>query len=103
MSATSSGNSSASESEDENSKWEAILRPKYSKGDLVYHRRYHEAVPLRTTALHWCSQDRPIYRILNALFYFSIDSRTQSRFRNHFGEPLEIRYSLQALGIPVDL
>lgn len=100
----SSGTSScSSESEDEYSQWEGFLRPKYTKNDLSYHRRYYDSQPLRIAAMHWCSQEKPIYRILNSLFYFSLDSQSQSRYKVKFGEPVEIRYHLQAFGIPVDL
>jgi len=99
----SSGTSSSSESEDESSQWEGFLRPKYTPYVLDYHRRYYDAQPLRIAAMHWCSQDKPIYRVLNSLFYFSLDSQSQSRYKVQFGEPVEIRYHLQAFGIPVDL
>jgi len=99
----SSGCSSCSEGEDDTRNWEGFLRPKYSRNDMVYHNRYYQAQPLRVAAVHWCSQDKPIYRVLNNLYYFSLDSKTQSRYKVHFGEPLEIRYQLQAFGIPVDL
>jgi len=97
------GITSGSESEDESSKWETYLRPKYTQNHISLHKRYYDAQPLRVAAMHWCSQDKPIYRVLNSLFYFSLDSRSQSRYKVHFGEPLEIRYSLQAYGIAVDL
>jgi len=100
----SSGVSScSSESEDEGSQWEGFLRPKYSKNDIAYHKRYYHAQPIRVAAMHWCSQDKPIYRILNSLHYFSLDSKSQSRYKVHFGASVEIRYYLQAFGIPVDL
>jgi len=101
-SCSSSGVSSGSEGEEEG-KWEGLLRPRYTQNVVAYHKRYYQAQPIRVVAMHWCSQDKPIYRVLNSLYYFSLDSKTQSRFKVHFGEPLELRYSLQAYGIPVDL
>jgi len=100
--ANSSASSSGSESEGE-SNWEGFLRPKLSKNDLANHNRYYHAQPIRIAAIHWCSQDKPIYRVLNSLYYFSLDSKSQSRYKVHYGEQLEIRYKLQAFGIPVDL
>jgi len=101
-SSSSSGGSSCSETDDEGN-WEGFLRPKYSKNDVAYHKRYYDAQPLRVAAIHWCSQDKPIYRVLSSLYYFSMDSKSQARYKVHFGEPLEIRYILKAFGIPVDL
>eukprot|EP00536_Pseudo-nitzschia_multiseries_P017337 jgi/Psemu1/248095/estExt_Genewise1.C_15010010 len=62
-----------------------------------------DGLPIRIAALHFCIQNRPVYRILNSLFYFTLDSSYKSRYKVHIGEPLEIRYKLQGYGIPVDL
>jgi len=100
------GGTSSCSSEDEtstSSNWEEFLRPKYTKNDIAYHKRYYRSQPIRVAAMHWCSQDKPIYRVLNSLYYFSLDSKSQSRYKVHLGEPLEIRYKLQAFGIPIDL
>ena len=82
--ASSSGVSSCSET-DEEDKWEGFLRPRYTQNVVAYHNRYYHAQPIRVAAVHWCSQDKPIYRILNSLYYFSLDSKTQSRYKVHFG------------------
>ena len=83
--ANSSASSSGSESEGE-SNWEGFLRPKLSKNDLANHNRYYHAQPIRIAAIHWCSQDKPIYRVLNSLYYFSLDSKSQSRYKVHYGK-----------------
>lgn len=101
-----SGTSGSESSEDEGSAqshWEGHLRPKYSRNDVAYHKRYYHAQPIRVAAMHWCSQDWPIYKILNSLHYFSIDSESQKRYKVFFGESVEIRYHLQNFGIPIDL
>ncbi len=81
---SSSGVSSSSEAEEEG-KWEGLLRPRYTQKVVAYHNRYYQAQPIRVAAMHWCSQDKPIYRLLNSLYFFSLDSKTQSRFKVHFG------------------
>lgn len=81
---SSSGVSSGSEGEEED-KWEGFLRPRYTQNVVAYHKRYYQAQPIRVVAMHWCSQDKPIYHLLNSLYYFSLDSKTQSRFKVHFG------------------
>lgn len=85
-SSCSSGTSSGSETEDEQlNQWEHVLRPKYTQNAVAYHKRYYLAQPLRVAAMHWCSQDKPIYRLLNSLYYFSLDSKSQARYKVHFG------------------
>jgi hypothetical protein len=79
-----SSNGSEAEAEDER-QWEGLLRPRYSKNVVAYHKRYYDAQPIRVAAMHWCSQEKPIYRVLNALYYFSLDSKSQSRYKVHFG------------------
>ena len=81
---TSSGVSSGSETEEED-KWEGFLRPRYTQNVVAYHKRYYDAQPIRVAAMHWCSEDKPIYRLLNSLYYFSLDSKSQSRYKVHFG------------------
>lgn len=83
-SCSSSYASSASDIDDEG-KWEGTLRPRYTQNTVAYHKRYYQAMPMRVAAVHWCSQDKPINRILNSLYYFSLDSKTQSRYKVCFG------------------
>jgi hypothetical protein len=91
VSGASSGVSSGSESDDERH-WEGR---QYSQNAVAFHKRYYHAQPLRVAAMHWCSQDRPYMRILNSLYYFSLDSKSQKRYKVHFGkidEPISIIY-----------
>mmetsp|Transcript_9759 Transcript_9759/g.23622 ORF Transcript_9759/g.23622 Transcript_9759/m.23622 type:complete len:683 (-) Transcript_9759:58-2106(-) len=87
----------------EDSAWERNLRPNIANMEGIYQVKAVDGLPIRIAALHFCIQNRPIYRILNSLFYFTLDSTYKSRYKVHIGEPLEIRYKLQGYGIPVDL
>ncbi len=77
--------SSAGSDTDEEGRWESSLRPRYTQNVVAYHKRYYQAMPIRVAAMHWCSQDKPINRILNSLYYFSLDSKAQSRYKVCFG------------------
>lgn len=83
--------------------WERNIRPNIANVEGIYQVKSVDGLPIRIAALHFCIQNRPVYRILNSLFYFTLDSSYKSRYKVHIGEPLEIRYKLQGYGIPVDL
>jgi len=83
--------------------WEQSLRPSIANVEGVYQVKAIDGLPIRIAALHFCIQNRPVYRILNSLFFFALNSSYKLRYKVHIGEPLEIRYKLQGYGIPVDL
>lgn len=86
-----------------NSAWENSLRPSLRVIEGSYQGKAMEGLPMRVAAFHICFTDRPIFRIVNTLFYFSLSTEMRLRYKVHIGEPLEIRYKLQGFGIPVDL
>jgi hypothetical protein len=83
--------------------WERSLRQKITKHDVLYQQLAFDALPLRNIGIHFCAQDKPVYRILGSIYYFGLDSHHRSRIKFHFGESIEIRYKLQSYGIPVEI
>ena len=77
--------SSKSSSGSDTSSWEA-MRLKYTTQKVSYLKKYLEGQPTRNVSVHWCSQDNHIYRVLNSIFYFAMDSKNQSRFKVHYGK-----------------
>jgi len=85
--------------------WEQYLRPQIKKRNTeIFKKNFNVALPLRVASIHFCAKNnQPIYKVLSSLYYFSLNSYHQSRYKTHFGENIEILYKLQNYGIPVDL
>eukprot|EP00531_Pseudo-nitzschia_arenysensis_P020497 CAMPEP_0116138764 /NCGR_PEP_ID=MMETSP0329-20121206/12951_1 /TAXON_ID=697910 /ORGANISM="Pseudo-nitzschia arenysensis, Strain B593" /LENGTH=318 /DNA_ID=CAMNT_0003633759 /DNA_START=244 /DNA_END=1197 /DNA_ORIENTATION=- len=82
--------------------WEESLRHKMINLEGIYQIKALDGLPMRVASLHLCFEDKPIYRLLNSLFHFTMNPYLKSRYKVHIGEPLEIRYELQGYGIPTD-
>ena len=68
------------------SAWEHSLRPGIANIEGVYQVKAIDGLPIRIAALHFCLQNRPVYRILNALFFFALNSSYKSRYKVHIGK-----------------
>eukprot|EP00536_Pseudo-nitzschia_multiseries_P013721 jgi/Psemu1/310206/fgenesh1_kg.604_\ len=58
--------------------------------------------PVRTCSYHFCVPANPLLEVLRMVFTLSLDTRKRSRLKFHSGQPIELQYSLQGYGIPVD-
>merc|ERR1712072_269812 len=56
----------------------------------------------RVAAIHVCSPDIPFFRFCHALLTQLLPTKLRSRLQFHTGEPLEVRYALNAYGIPLE-
>ena len=70
----------------ENSVWEESLRQNLVVKEGVYQVKAVDGLPLRIASLHLCFEDRPIYRLLNSLFHFSLNSYLKARYKVHIGK-----------------
>ncbi len=66
--------------------WEGGLREKMVNREGIYQVKALDGLPLRIAALHMCFEDRPIYRILNSLFHFTMNPYLKSRYKVHIGK-----------------
>mmetsp|Transcript_55543 Transcript_55543/g.60145 ORF Transcript_55543/g.60145 Transcript_55543/m.60145 type:complete len:109 (+) Transcript_55543:473-799(+) len=48
------------------SSWERSIRPTITKRDLDYQQLSFDCFPARFVAIHFCAQEKPIYRILGS-------------------------------------
>jgi hypothetical protein len=97
-SSTSATNSSINE---EPSIWEKYFSKNISDVDVSFHKKSFDAMPLRFTSVQFCGQNKPAFRILSSVFYFGLPPNNidlKSRYKSHFGEPIELRYQLQGYG-----
>lgn len=56
---------------------------------------------IRTTSIHMCTPDTPRYRFRRSIMLIRI-GRERSRVRMHIGKSVELMYTLQSFGLPVD-
>lgn len=66
--------------------WEKSLREKIKNVEGVYQTKVLIGMPMRIAAVHCCFEDRPVYRILSALFYFALSPYLKSRYKVHIGK-----------------
>jgi hypothetical protein len=103
-SSNTTSNSNNSNNNSNTKLWEKYLRPNIKKRNTeIFKQNFNVALPVRVTSIHFCSKNQPIYKVLSSLYYFSLNSYHQSRYKTHFGDTIEILYKLQSYGIPVDL
>ena len=70
----------------EDSVWEESLRQNLVVKEGVYQVKALDGLPLRIASLHLCFEDRPIYRLLNSLFHFSLNPYLKARYKVHIGK-----------------
>ena len=70
----------------EDNVWEESLRQNLVVREGVYQVKALDGLPLRIAALHLCFEDRPIYRLLNSLFHFSMNPYLKARYKVHIGK-----------------
>jgi len=71
---------------EEKSTWERSLRPSIVNLEGVYTQKGLNGLPMRIAALHFCFENKPIYKIVNSLFYFAMDSNLKARYKVHVGK-----------------
>ena len=66
---------------------------------LSYHKKSF-LTPIRFSSVHFCGQNIPALRLISSIFYFGLPNNIdlKSRYKSHFGEPIELRYQLQGYG-----
>jgi hypothetical protein len=64
--------------------------------------KVHDVSLLRYSAIHFCSPDTPIFSMGRSLYTIALSRKQRSRLQTHVGEPVELRYSLNAYGVPTD-
>ena len=64
--------------------------------------KIHDVSLLRFSAIHFCSPDTPIFSMGRSLYTIALSRKQRSRLQTHVGEPVELRYSLNAYGVPTD-
>ena len=70
----------------DNGVWEESLRQNLVVQEGIYQVKTLDGLPLRIAALHLCFEDRPIYRLLNSLWHFSMNAYLQARYKVHIGK-----------------
>lgn len=85
--------------------------------------KLHECRPLRASAIHFCTPDTIIYRLMRKIAVASAGDEPPNphqgrtgdyeeskirqsiekglRYRVHLGEPIELQYALQSYGVPI--
>jgi len=66
--------------------------------------------PLRASAIHLCTPDMPLFRLVRNIFSIALQETTSfgsdatggSKIRIHFGDSIELKYALQSYGIFAD-
>jgi len=56
----------------------------------------------RLSGIHWCSPNTQFFSILCSIWAYGANSRWRSLLQIHTGEPVELRYALNAFGISSD-
>ena len=64
--------------------WGATLRPK--NVERIYQLKALDGLPIRIATVHVCFQDRPVYRMMNAMFHFAMNSYLKARYKVHIGK-----------------
>lgn len=83
---SSSDSPTAGMMDSEDSVWEESLRQNLVVKEGVYQVKALDGLPLRIASLHLCFEDRPIYRLLNSLFHFSLNPYLKARYKVHIGK-----------------
>jgi len=97
----SSGGGSSSNNE-QTSVWDKYFTSSQNvpTSDASFHRKSF-LTPIRFSSVHFCGQNKPAFRLLSSMFYFGLPKNNidlKSRYKSHFGEPIELRYQLQGYG-----
>jgi hypothetical protein len=100
FSSSSTSASSSNLNTEQISVWEKHFCQTPSYKDTLFHKKSF-CVPIRFTSVHFCGQNKPAARIISSIFYFGLPPNNidlKSRYKTHFGEPIEVRYQLQGYG-----
>ncbi len=62
----------------------------------------HETVTVRASGIHCCSPDTPIFRFRRSIMTMRIGRHNRTKLNIHLGESVELRYKLNAFGLPSD-
>lgn len=88
---------------DKDTMWEDAVRPQVSYRARMFMQQTDAAMPLRVTSIHCYFKDTSFFRSLSTLYVVGLDSHNRSIFKAHFGEPMELRYTLSSYGIQEQL
>mmetsp|Transcript_59764 Transcript_59764/g.146717 ORF Transcript_59764/g.146717 Transcript_59764/m.146717 type:complete len:524 (+) Transcript_59764:390-1961(+) len=73
------------------------------KDEITQSQRVTGITPTRQVAMHQCTPDEPVFRLIHAGMQLALSFEARLRAKFHQGSPLEVKYKLLAFGIPVDL
>jgi len=62
----------------------------------------HETLTVRSAAVHLCSPDTAVFRFRRSIVTMRIGKHHRTRLSIHLGESVELRYKLNAFGMPSD-
>jgi len=57
---------------------------------------------VRACAIHICSSDTPLYRFIHGLVMLRIKVEGRERIKIHYGESVQLQYSVHSYGIPTE-
>ena len=76
--------------------WEQ-LRPTLINLEGAYQAKAMVGLPMRVAAVHVCHEDKPVFNIVNALFYFAMGPAIKSRYKVHIGKSKTVNHCLNCV------
>jgi len=69
---------------------------------IIFMKRIYGNLPIRTCSVHFCIPDTPFFHAVRTIFILSMSPYWQ-RMKFHVGEIIELQYTIQGFGVPIEL